>query len=144
MELTDQEVARRERDQAGRVGGPGSLSEMGDAVAACFSDLGAGVSRLWSEGGRRPEGLSAAATSALLQLPPYPDLGAVSILEHALRNPDLPARQSRLSDIFGQPPLVLFAAPDFLIQALTWAAGPAVRSRCSLGGDDGQASPHRK
>ncbi len=96
---------------------------MGDAVAAYFSQLGASVSRGWSERGRRPEELSAVATSTLLEMPPGPEVGAVAILEHALQSPDLPAKQSSLSDIFGQPPLVLFSAPDFFVQALTWIDG---------------------
>ena len=95
---------------------------MGDAVAAYVAELGAAVSRRWTELGRRTGQLSAAATSALLELPPGPVVGAVPVLEHALRA-DLPARQSSLSDCFGQPPLVLFSAPDFFIQALTWIDG---------------------
>jgi predicted metal-dependent enzyme (double-stranded beta helix superfamily) len=96
---------------------------MGDAVAAYFSDLGESVSRRWSARGRRPTELSAVATSALLEMPPGPEVGAVAILEHALRSSDLPAKQSSLSDIFGQPPLVLFSASDFFVQALTWIDG---------------------
>ena len=47
----------------------------------------------------------------------------MAVLRHAIGSPDLPTEQSRLSDVFGQPPLTMYSAPDFFIQALTWVDG---------------------
>jgi hypothetical protein len=95
----------------------------GGGVAGYFDDLGRLVSEEWGRRGRRAGTLSEAATAALGTLPPGPEVGALAVLEHAARREDLPASQSALADVFGQPPLVLFAADDFYIQALNWIDG---------------------
>jgi hypothetical protein len=95
----------------------------GGGVAAYFDDLGRLVSKNWSGLGRRVESLAEAATLALTEMPPGPDVGALPVLEHAVGCGDLPAGQSKLSDTFGQPPLVLHVEDDFFVQALTWIDG---------------------
>jgi len=95
---------------------------MSREVRQYFSDLGAAVERRWEQLGHGPSSLADAATLALQEVPAGTHVGAVAILEHALGS-DLPTEQSRLSDEFGQPPLTLYSAPDFFIQALTWIDG---------------------
>lgn len=66
--------------------------------------------------------LAEAATGALEAMPPGPDVGALPVLAHAASVADLPA-QRPLSDMFGQPPLIVHRDPEFFIQALTWVEG---------------------
>jgi len=96
---------------------------MVDPVAAYFADLGAAVEQQWTKLGRRGPDLSAAAAAALEQVPPAAHVGAMAVLRYAAGSPDLPSEQSKLSDVFGQPPLTMFSAPDFFVQALTWVDG---------------------
>lgn len=96
---------------------------MSGGVAAYFDDLGRLVSKNWSDLDRRAESLAEAATAALTEMPPGADVGALPVLEHAAGCGALPASQSKLSDTFGQPPLVLHAEDDFFVQALTWIDG---------------------
>lgn len=95
----------------------------GGGVAGYFDDLGRMVAAEWDRRGRRVGSLAESATAALGRLPPGPEVGSMEVLEHAVGCEDLPALQSGLSDVFGQPPLVLFAADDFYIQALNWIDG---------------------
>lgn len=95
---------------------------MGD-VAAYFDELGALVSDNWSRLGRHSANLAEAANDALAQMPPGHDVGAGPVLEHAATCAELPELQSSLSDVFGQPPLVLHEGDGFHIQALTWIDG---------------------
>lgn len=95
----------------------------GGGVAGYFDDLGRLVAEEWDRRGRRTGTLSEAATVALVALPPGPEVGALPVLEHAAGCDDLPTFQSAMSDVFGQPPLVLHEGDGFYIQALNWIDG---------------------
>lgn len=95
----------------------------GGGVAGYFDDLGKLVAEHWHRLGRRTGALAEAAASALESLPPGPEVGALPVLEHAAGCEDLPAFQSAMSDVFGQPPLVLHQGDGFYIQALNWIDG---------------------
>lgn len=92
-------------------------------MPAYFDALGRLVSNNWSNLGRRVDSLAEAAATALTEMPPGKDVGALPVLEHAVTTGGLPELQSGLSDVFGQPPLVLYEDDDFYIQALTWIDG---------------------
>ncbi len=91
-------------------------------VSAYFSTLGSVVSQAWSAAGRRDSDLPDVAERSLAKVDVPSGLDAASILRWAAAAVDLPP-QSRSSDKFGQPPLILHHEEDFFIQALTWMEG---------------------
>jgi hypothetical protein len=102
-------------------------------VSAYFSTLGRAVSQAWSAVGRRDGALPDVAERILAEVDVPSGLNALSILEWAAAAVDLPP-QSRRSDPFGQPPLVLHHEEDFFIQALTWMEGTtAIHDHCFCG-----------
>jgi hypothetical protein len=89
---------------------------------AYFKALGDAVSQTWSGMGRRQSALPDAAQHALSSVELPEGLDAVGLLSWAASTGALPV-QTKLTDNFGQPPLVLYRADDFYVQAITWMEG---------------------
>lgn len=92
-----------------------------EVVAEYFSSLARAFSGRWSAQGRTTEGLPEVAEKALLDVELPGGLDGASVLRFAARCADLPEQQRH--DRFGQPPLILYRADDFYIQALVWMEG---------------------
>ena len=91
-------------------------------VPSYCATLGLAVSRAWTLAGRRDGALPEVAARVLADVEVPAGVTASSILEWVATTSDLPP-QSRRSDPFGQPPLVLHHEDDFFIQALVWMEG---------------------
>jgi len=91
-------------------------------VPTYCATLGQAVSRAWSAADRQDGALPEVAARALAEVDVPAGVTSSGILEWAAATADLPP-QSRRSDPFGQPPLVLHYEDDFFIQALIWMEG---------------------
>ena len=99
------------------------MTDTGADVRGYVAELASRTDANWRRAGRRPDSLPSVAAAALAEVP-TPEFSAADILSYftTVAAADLPP-QSGLNDNFGQPPAVLFAGPDFFIQALTWMEG---------------------
>jgi hypothetical protein len=87
-----------------------------------FRQLGGLVDQRWTAQGRRAAQLSGIATAALSDLPTPEGLTPEVVLNLLTAGADLP-KQRASSDIFGQPPAVMYRSENFEIQAITWMEG---------------------
>ena len=95
---------------------------VGDAVVEkYFSTLAQAFSGRWSAQGRTAGSLPEVAEKTLLDVELPPGVDTAAILRYAARCAELPEQQRE--DRFGQPPLILYRADDFYIQALIWIEG---------------------
>lgn len=97
---------------------------MGDSeeTLVYFKTLGELVEQRWTAQGRRSERLPAIATAALQDIPVPSGLTPELILDLLATGRNVP-KQRPSSDIFGQPPAVMYRGESFQIQALTWMEG---------------------
>jgi hypothetical protein len=84
--------------------------------------LGAEVERRWRAADYDPRQFSDVATTALAAAELPTALGPDDVVDWALAVPALP-RQENLPATFGQPPVTLFRARRFYIEALFWIDG---------------------
>ena len=87
-----------------------------------FRQLGDLVDQRWTAQGRRAAPLADIATTALSDLPTPDGLTPEVVLGLLTAGADLP-KQRASSDIFGQPPAVMYRSENFEIQAITWMEG---------------------
>jgi hypothetical protein len=93
-----------------------------EEALAYFQQLGRRVDQQWTARGRRSHHLAEIATNALEEIPTPDCLTPEVILSMLAVGDDLP-KQRRSSDIFGQPPAVLYKNEELEIQVLTWLDG---------------------
>jgi hypothetical protein len=87
-----------------------------------FRQLGDVVDQRWTAQGRRAAQLAETATAALRDLPTPDGLTPQVVLNLLTAGSDLP-KQRASSDVFGQPPAVMYRSENFEIQAITWMEG---------------------
>jgi hypothetical protein len=87
-----------------------------------FTQLGDLVDQRWTARGRQASQLTEIAASALQEIPFPEAVTPSSILELLAAGTDLPKQRSS-TDIFGEPPSVMYRTEDFEVQALTWMEG---------------------
>ena len=87
-----------------------------------FRQLGDVVDQRWTAQGRRASQLAETATAALRDLPTPDGLTPQVVLNLLTAGADLP-KQRASSDVFGQPPVVMYRSENFEIQAITWMEG---------------------
>lgn len=87
-----------------------------------FRQLGDVVDQSWTAQGRRADQLAETATTALRDLPTPDGLTPQVVLNLLTAGADLP-KQRASSDVFGQPPAVMYRSENFEIQAITWMEG---------------------
>jgi len=91
-------------------------------VLEYFRQLGDLVDQRWTAQGRRAAPLAGIATTALRDLPTPEGLTPEVVLNLLTFGADLP-KQRASSDVFGQPPAVMYRSENFEIQAITWMEG---------------------
>jgi hypothetical protein len=89
---------------------------------AYFGQLGALVEQRWAASGRSAAHLAEVATGALCEVPVPDSISPSSVLDLLVDGSALP-KQLPPSDRFGQPPVVMYKAENFEIQALVWMEG---------------------
>jgi len=87
-----------------------------------FRQLGDLVDQRWTAQGRQGPQLVGTATAALTDLPTPGALNPQVVLNLLTAGADLP-KQRASSDVFGQPPTVMYRSENFEIQAITWMEG---------------------
>jgi hypothetical protein len=98
-----------------------------------FQNLGDRIEQMWLEHSYNEEIFPQLAHDALEQLPAVDHVEVADIIEwifgrsQALRQPQQP-------QLFGEPPIMLFQAPRFYIEALFWLSGTtAIHEHCFSG-----------
>lgn len=90
-------------------------------IGAYWKTLGAAI----AEGirGAKPDDVMAEVATRVLQETPAPRIDASGIAEWLVEETTLP-EQVNFHSGFGEPPLVVFVAPEFYIEVLFWFPGP--------------------
>jgi hypothetical protein len=87
-----------------------------------FEELGRYVQQTWTTRGHRTIALSEVAADALRCIPMPEEVTPSRVLSLLALGTHLPKQRSS-SDTFGQPPVLMYKAPNFEIQAIVWMEG---------------------
>lgn len=87
-----------------------------------FQDLGERIEQVWLEQNYDEEIFSQVVLDVLGSAPPGENVNVADIIDWIF-GPSQPFRQPGGRDLFGEPPVMLFQAPRFYIEALFWLSG---------------------
>src|SRR4051794_26008812 len=87
-----------------------------------FQRLGERIERSWLERSYDEESFPQLAHDALVQAPPIEHVETADIVDWIF-GPRQTFRQPQHAHLFGEPPVLLFEAPRFYIEALFWLSG---------------------
>jgi hypothetical protein len=87
-----------------------------------FQRLGERLERAWLSHSYNEEIFPELAMDELERDPPFPQVTAADIVDWTF-SPGQEFRQPSRSELFGEPPIMLFQAPRFYIEALFWRSG---------------------
>ena len=87
-----------------------------------FQELGQNIEHAWLARHYDEEVFPQITCDILAQNPPFENVGVSEIIDWIFR-PLQPFRQPNNRDLFGEPPVMLFQAPRFYIEALFWLSG---------------------
>lgn len=87
-----------------------------------FQSLGERIEQVWLERNYDEEIFSQLVLDVLGSDPPGESVKVADIIDWTF-GPSQPFRQPRDRDLFGEPPVMLFQAPRFYIEALFWLSG---------------------
>lgn len=87
-----------------------------------FQSLGERIEQVWLERNYGEEIFPQLVLDVLESYPPDENVKVADIIDWTF-GPSQPFRQPRERDLFGEPPVMLFQAPRFYIEALFWLSG---------------------
>lgn len=98
-----------------------------------FQSLGDRIERLWLECSYDEDVFPQIALSVLEESPPIEHVGVTDIIDWVF-GASQPFRQPSNRNLFGEPPVMIFQAPRFYIEALFWLSGTTAIHEHSFSG----------